>query len=155
MSTERKINKIDPEKIQKDHLMAFVHYVKVGTVSHGHDEIYVEDLDNEIKSLHVRGKELLANAYSADLYTEEETVGKTRAAEILVNSPNRPLTVCFEKQDGTERTLRGRLVRPEPLLGRSMVEDLDLTGKDRLRQVDHRTIKFIIVDGVKYNVHQK
>ena len=57
------------------------------------------------------------------------------------------------KQDGTERTLRGKLVKPEPLLGRSMVEDLDSDDKkNRLRQVDHRTINWLVVDGVKYTV---
>jgi len=75
-----------------------------------------------------------------------------KAAEILVNAYHRPLTVCFVKNDGTERTLRGRLVKPEPLLGRSTVEDLDVTNGNRLRLVDHRTIKWIVVDGTKYTV---
>ena len=39
------------------------------------------------------------------------------------------------------------------LLGRSLCEDLDLPeGRNRLREVDHRTIKYLIVDGVKYVV---
>jgi len=33
-----------------------------------------------------------------------------------------------------------------------MVEDLEVKGVNRLRQVDHRTIKYLIVDGVKYMV---
>jgi len=38
-------------------------------------------------------------------------------------------------------------------LGRSMVEDLESSDKkNRMRQVDHRTIKWLIVDGVKYVV---
>ena len=49
--------------------------------------------------------------------------------------------------------MRGRLITPEPLLGRSMVEDLDLAVTEhRQRLVDHRTIKFLIIEGVKYIV---
>jgi hypothetical protein len=79
-------------------------------------------------------------------------VTMTRAAEILITSFNRPLTVRFVKKQGGERVLRGRLLRPEPLLGRSYVEDLDAKGDSRIRLVDHRTIKCLIVDGVKYTV---
>jgi hypothetical protein len=50
----------------------------------------------------------------------------TRIAEILITSPNRPLTVCFTKKDGTERVLRGRWIAQEALMGRSFVEDLDI-----------------------------
>jgi hypothetical protein len=38
------------------------------------------------------------------------------------------------------------------LLGRSHVEDLDITEGHRLRLVDHRTIRWIIVNCVKYTV---
>lgn len=152
MSDERKSHAVEPKNIQKDHIMAMLYYVKVKDVPKTGEHMVVEDLDTGIKGISVQGKELLAKCFSADLYEEEEKVTMTKAAEILVNSHNRPFTVCFEKSDHTERVLRGRLVKPEPLLGRSMVEDLDKSGKDRLRQVDHRTIKFIVVDGVRYTV---
>jgi hypothetical protein len=100
----------------------------------------------------VHGKELIESAFSADQYSAEEKVTKTRAAEILSTAYNRPFTVCFEKQDGKERVLRGRLVEPEPLLGRSHVEDLDVVEGHKLRLVDHRTIRYIIVNGTKYTV---
>jgi hypothetical protein len=49
--------------------------------------------------------------------------------------------------------LRGRLVEPNGLLGRSLCEDLELPeGQNRLREVDHRTIKYLVVDGVRYSV---
>ena len=117
-------------------------------------EVHVEDLDGLGCEIKLRGKELIETATSSDQFKEEEKVGKTRAAEILVHSVNRPFTVSFIKQDGQEKTMRCRLIKPEPLLGRSMVENLDLaiSEKGRLRQVDHRTINWIIVDGVKYTV---
>lgn len=148
----KKINKTDPIRINNGDLMAIVHYVKVkSTVPHNY-ELYTQDVDLDNHTMRIQGKELLESAFSADQYAEEIKVSKTQAAEILVNSPNRPFTVNFTKSDGTERTLRGRLICPEPLLGRSMVEDLDETSGHKLRQVDHRTICFIIVEGTKYVV---
>jgi len=152
MSDERKVNKTEPIQVKAGHLMALIHYVKVKDVRNGGKEMLVDDVDHPGKDIHIRGEELVINALSADQFAEEVKATKTAVAELLVTSPHRPFTVCFEKADGTERTLRGRLVKPEPLLGRSMVEDLDETGKNRMRQVDHRTIKFLVVDGVKYVV---
>jgi hypothetical protein len=143
-------NKINSEKIKVDDIMSFVYYTKVKSVVG--EMIVVQDLDDGDKEIAITGKELLEKSFSADQHEREENVSKTRAAEILVHSPNRPLTVCFLKAEGEERVLRGRLVKPEPLLGRSMVEDLDLKTDHRLRQVDHRTIKWLVVDAVKYTV---
>jgi hypothetical protein len=95
---------------------------------------------------------LIERGFSADQFQEEVQTTKTRAAEILISSHNRPLTVCFEKSDGSERVLRGKLVTPEPLLGRSMMEDFDIKTGNRLRLVDHRTIRYLIVEGTKYSV---
>lgn len=150
--TDRKNHKVEPEKIKLNDLMTFTYYTKVISTSNNGEEIQVLDLDDNHRNISIRGRDLIANAHSADQFQEEEKVSKTRAAELLVGSTSRPFTVCFTKSDGEERVLRGRLVRPEPLLGRSMVEDLDAPGQDRLRQVDHRTIQFLIVDGVKYIV---
>lgn len=147
---ERKKNKIDINKTKPNDLMAIVHYVKVKTSSPNEEKLIVNDLDDNSEFM-ITGKELIENSLSADQYKEEIKVNKTQAAELLVNSHNRPLTVAFLKTDDSERVLRGRLVQPEPLLGRSMVEDLDVKGS-RLRQVDHRTIIYLIVDGVKYVV---
>ena len=143
-------NKVNASKIKVDDIMSFVYYTKVKSVNG--DTVVVCDLDDENKEISISGKELLEKSFSADQFENEENCSKTRAAEILIHSATRPLTVCFLKTDGEERTLRGRLVKPEPLLGRSMVEDLDLKSDHRLRQVDHRTIKYLIVDGVKHTV---
>lgn len=141
-----------PEKVRKGHLMAFIYWATVDQVIGRGSKVTVTNVDNG-EGFVVNGEELVAEAASADVYSQTKKVTKTQAAEILVASHNRPFTVVFEKADGTDRTLRGRLVQPEPLLGRSMVEDLDVDrSKHRLRQVDHRTIKSLIVDGVKYTV---
>ncbi len=156
-------HKVRPEKVKPGDLMALVHFVRVVEVAPGADAMTVHDLDHGggRGDINVGGRALIENALSADQYEEEQRVGMTRAAEVLVASHNRPLTVCFVKQGskktgegaGVERVLRGRLVEPNGLLGRSLCEDLDLPeGQSRLREVDHRTIKYLIVDGVKYVV---
>lgn len=146
---DRIVHRVKTANVNKDDIMAFVYYAKVKGKTN--DKLDVTDLDGKME-FEVRGKELIERGYSADQFEEEVKITKTKAAEILISSHNRPLTVCFEKSDGSERVLRGRLVTPEPLLGRSMCEDLDIVEKDRLRLVDHRTIKWIIVEGTRYNV---
>lgn len=47
------------------------------------------------------------------------------------------------------------MIRQEAVLGRSMVEDMDTSDKNKIRLVDHRTISYLIVDGVKYKVKGK
>jgi hypothetical protein len=142
--------KVKPHNVKQNDIMAFIYYARVERNDRG-ETLKVYDLDND-KEMWVSGPQLIENSFSADQYDKEEKVTKTQAAEILVNAHNRPLSVCFVKVDGTERTIRGRLINPEPLLGRSKVEDLDYVGTSRIRLVDHRTIKWIVVDGVKYVV---
>lgn len=150
---DRKINKVTPSKVKVDDLMAFVNYVKVNQVLAGGEELIVTDLDHNTRKIKIAGKDLVENSLSADQSEETVKVSKTEAAEILISLHNRPFTVSFEKADGKERVLRGRLIKHEALLGRSMVEDLDESAdKNRVRQVDHRTINFIVVEGVKYQV---
>jgi hypothetical protein len=147
MTTTTKVNS---DNVQKNDIMAFIYYARVDRNDHG-NTLKIYDLDND-KEMWVSGRQLIEKSFSADQYDKEEKVSKTKAAEILTNAHNRPLSVCFVKIDGTDRIIRGRLINPEPLLGRSKVEDLDYIGESRIRLVDHRTIKWIVVDGVKYVV---
>lgn len=150
---ERKKNPIVASKVRQDDLMAFIYFAKIKKNVNG-IHLSVQDIDNN-SNFSVNGSELIESALSADYFAEEEKVTKTHLAEILINSSNRPFTVCFDKADGTERTLRGRLIAPEPLLGRSTVEDLDVETGNRMRLVDHRTLKWMVVDGVKYIVNYR
>lgn len=153
--TERKTYNPKATEIKKDHIMAFIYYAKVKEVASNGELLHLENL-RDGSEFRVSGLALVEDSCSADQYHEEVKVSKTKAAEILIESHNRPFTVSFQKQDGEERVLRGRLIRPEPLLGRSMVEDFDQSDTgNRFRQVDHRTINFLIVDGVKYVVQGK
>jgi hypothetical protein len=154
-SDEHLSHRVNPAKVKVGDLMAFVYYGKVKKIEDGGNALLVKGIDRDQSEFTVSGEALIARSHSADQFVEEVQVTKTKAAEILVTSFNRPLTVCFIKQGGQTRVLRGRLLRPEPLLGRSHVEDLDAPARDRIRLVDHRTIKYLIVEGVKYTVKER
>lgn len=105
------------------------------------------------RSFTVRGPKLIEETMnSANQYGKEVKVNKTEAANILVNAGDAAFTVEFKKQDGSDRTLVGRLLDTENHMGRSNVEDLQITSGNRLRQVDHRTLKSITIKGVKHTV---
>ena len=54
---------------------------------------------------------------------------------------------------GENRTLVGYLINSEPMTGRSTVIDLEVSSdRHRLRQVDHRSIQWMILKNVKYIV---
>lgn len=142
-------------RIQKGHILAVVRYVQALSPVRGSYLPAVEflELDGQPNRFTTSGQELIERYVSADTYDKEVDVSKTEAAQVLIDASYFPFTVCWTKIDGNDRTLRGRLKRPEPLLGRSMVEDLDVDrDKERTRLVDHRTIKYIIINGTKYNV---
>ncbi len=150
-SEERTIHKVDATKVKPNDLMAFVYWVKINSVTANGDLAKVTNTEDG-QIINFQGKALIENGFSADQYHEEQKVTKTKIAEMLISSFNRPFTVKFTKQDGTERTLRGKFLSAEHLLGRSNVIDLDSTEKNALRQVDHRTISSLILEGVRYYV---
>ena len=156
---EQKDILVDPMKVEKKHLMALINYVKVDNVynrtSKYDTKLSVTGVDDGVE-FEIRGNKLIEKCLSADLWEEEIKLTQTKLAELFITLYNVPFTVCFDKQADAktgkveERVLRGRLMNPEPLMGRSNVEDLDITEGHNLRQVDHRTLKWIIVKGVKY-----
>lgn len=148
------------DKIEKDHIIAFTRYMKVTRQPQNNnrywdrDSLQCDDLHNEKgRGVEIRGQELLKQLDSADEYAETTAVTMTKLATLLIEAGVKPFTVCFVKQDGDKRTLRGRLIVAEPLMGRSMVEDLDLPLDDkagRVRLVDHRTIEWLVINNVRY-----
>ncbi len=164
MADERKANPTDPGKVAAGNILAIIHYVKVADINKDATLMSVTPLNTGGKpspNIMVEGRELIGQCLSADYFAEEIKTTMTDVAEKLVTSHNRPLTVCFTKQpgkgqeEGEERVLRGRLLSHEALLGRSHVEDMDKPEGDRVRLVDHRTIRWLVVDGVKYVVKGK
>lgn len=133
--------------MKKDEIIRIVHYAKVLD-----DKGICEDLVRGFK-FQVDGKELIDSFDNADEAKKTEQVSRTVLVEKLENSSGNVFTVNFTKQDNSERTLRGYLVTKETGFGRSQCVDLDLPANDsgkRLRQVDHRTLNWIIIGGVKF-----
>lgn len=71
----------------------------------------------------------------------KDVKGKLNAAKAL--------ELAKELLKGKESTLTARLSRADGKLGRSLVIELPTQG---YRQVDHRTLRWLIVDGIKYIV---
>ena len=142
----------DPSKVKVGDILTIVHYAKV--TSKNGNTVAVSDLDNQ-QPFEINGSPLIEKCLTPDQFTSTKKVTKTEAAELLVSAYNKPLKVLFVKEDKTEREMRCRLIKPEPLLGRSMVDDLDIDSGHKMRQIDHRTIKWLILDGTKYEVKVK
>lgn len=117
--------------------------------------------------------------HNSAVFSEEQKVCLTQVATILADTNSKCFSVCFTtKVDdkmvaeklkdvkaklnaakakelakeiliGKETSLIGHLSRSEGKLGRSLVIDLPSKG---FRQVDHRTLRWLIVDGIKYVV---
>jgi len=125
-------------------------------------------------------------------YNDKEHVSKTEIAEILMSARDAIVEVNFHKQanaktikdrltelsglteakamkeltsilKGDERTMIGHVVGTEPVLGRSVLIDLEKekimripkAGDEwdsRTRQVDHRTINWLVYKNTKYIV---
>jgi hypothetical protein len=140
---------VNANAVKKGDIMALVYWVQVDNAYP--NSMSVHHIDNK-EPFNVNGNSLIEKCYSADVFESTTKITKTQMAEKLTVSWNKPFTVVFTKQDGEKRVLRGKLVAPEPLLGRSQVHDLDVTDGSPLRLVDHRTLEFLIVDNVRYTL---
>jgi hypothetical protein len=132
-------------------LVAITFWTKVNKVN-GQYDLLVEDLYTG-NQFQLKGKEVVEATLSGDDFTKTEKLTKTDMAAKLTTLFNKPFTVNYDKEKGENRTLRGKLLNPEPLLGRSYVEDLDIPlGEHRTRLVDHRNIYWLICEGTKFVV---
>ena len=118
---------------------------------------------------------------NANIFKDEKTLALTQVAKKLSEANNTAFTVCFTckvKEDavkeklaslnteeiknytdaltlakelltGKESTITGRLSKSEGKMGRSLVTDL---VTNNFAQVDHRTLKYLIIDNTKYTV---
>ena len=142
---------IDKKKFKTGDLVAFTTWGIVTKYKH-ENVLEIQDCHTG-EEIDVLGTQLINRLESGDVYENKVYLNRTEILKILIHSFNKPFTVSFVKKDGTDRVLRGRLVHTdEALMGRSMAEDLDIKDGHKLRQIDHRTLNWLIVDGVKYVV---
>ncbi len=68
---------------------------------------------------------------------------------------NKLANISKQLMKGEERTLIGYLLELNNLRGRSLVIDMEIPPEqNRIRQVDHRTINWLILKNIKYIVKQ-
>lgn len=134
--------------IKKGEILSTTMYLEV--LSKDKDSIQVKDSYG--REFTVRGVELIEKSMSSsDQFDNTVKITRTELAEKLVNLGDQVFTVNFDKQTGENRTLRGYKVSTENLMGRVNAIDLDVTGYGQ-RQIDLRTIKYLIVGNTKYVV---
>jgi len=115
------------------------------------DAIVVEDSTGQ--EITFEGKALVENKLiSNSQYNETIKCGKHELVDILNNAKDKIFTVAFTKANGDERILTGHLFSVEPNLGRTNVIDLEVAhGSHNHRQVDNRTISWLVLDNIRYN----
>lgn len=127
------------------------HYAEVKSVD-AKGNLHVQDLETGLP-IDITGKKLLDCVLSAQNFGSTEEVTRTQLAEKLAHSNGKPFQVKFKKVDGKLRTLVGRLLSLDSLMGRAYVHDFEEGNSSKgLRQVDFRTLEELIVDNVKYKV---
>jgi hypothetical protein len=141
--------------MKKGNIVRMVQYLEVTETNGADTQIHVNDLNRGIDDITISGASLVRSLDSADEFSSTEKLTKTQLADKFGEVGDNVFTVEFEKQNGSLRKLRGYMITRETGMGRSQVVDLDIErGKgdydNRLRQVDHRTLKSLIFDGVKY-----
>ena len=157
-----------------DHFSS-ISYLKVQKIEG--DTVTVE---NSLGGSWVISKDLLVrDAWSAELYAQEVKTTMTELARILSECQDTVFTVSFKRKVtaddlmatlatmdeskvskakdleklvtlGQDCQITGRLAGEETVFGRSLVVDLD--ADSGFKQVDHRTINWIIYKNVKYSL---
>ncbi len=119
MAGIRKFHKTNTKRVETGHMMALVHFVQVAGVRANGDAIDVRDLERGGPLIGVNGYDLVASAYSADLFEETVKATQTELLEVFVTLFNQPFTVHFKTQEGEERTLRGKYVEHDAMRGQA------------------------------------
>lgn len=147
---------LDPSRLKKGDLVCIIQYAQVVNAGSSFGNRFAELKDLDTGTVWTRTGDDILRRMKSGVQHEESVVKvtNTNLIKVLMNAGHRPFTVTWTKKDGSERTLRGRYVSAaEHSRGYSWVEDLDLPPDERggrLRQVDHRTLISVVLDGVKY-----
>jgi len=114
----------------------------------------IEVEDRTGNSIEIIGNDLIESKFhSSAQFSETIKCGKNELAEKLANCGDKVFTVCFEKQDNSERILIGYFISSESFLGRTKVIDLNISPSDKtkgIRLIDNRTIKWLVVEDKRY-----
>ena len=170
----------DPKKLKKGSIVSSCLYYTVTKDVEDHDtHVQVRDEDGNFISISTEVISD-GNYHSADQFTSTEEVTRTDLVNHLANARDSVFSVAFNKQPavkdvvdaasekdekkraklvreamrGESRVLRGYLAQIDTHTGRTTVIDMDAKGgvtkQSKLRQVDHRSIEYLIMHGKKY-----
>lgn len=137
-------------KIKIGERVSSTYYLEV--IGKSGQTITVKDCDGTV--FDINGKELIEDTLtSANQYTKTVKCSRTEMVEQFLNAKDAIFQVEYIKADKSRRTLIGHLTDTEDFMGRSTVIDLEeaSTGSG-IRQVDHRTMESLILNGVKYEL---
>jgi hypothetical protein len=177
---DRPSHPTDPTKVAAGDIMCIITYVMVKEVVDGGESLVVDDLFKP-GEFSIDGSDMIADMKSASYYDKGDIrrISRTQMVDILTSVGGNPFSASYAKKDGQERLLVGKFLRHEVHYGRSLVVDLQLlkvwndtkaqalaAGKTEeeaikaadaktdgyLRLVDHRTLEYLITDGVRYEL---
>ena len=177
---ERPSHPTDPKRVRAGDIMCIQTYVIVKSVEGEGDSLVVEDLFKP-GEFSIDGSDMVADMKSASYFDKNDIqrISRTQMVDILTSVGGDPFSASYAKKDGQERLMVGKFLRHERHYGRSLVVDLQLLkewndtkakalaeGKTEeeanqaaekktdgyLRLVDHRTLEWLITDGVRYEL---
>lgn len=170
-SNAEKSSHISFENIKKDDMLCSINYYKVLSKDTVNKTVRLQN-DNGLV-LDVTENIPITEMYSADYYHSEVVLPRSLVVQHLLNARDIIFTVSFRKKvnpkdiikhiddtddidellNGETRILTGILNYIDKATGRTFVTDLKIPpNKNRMRQVDNRTISWLIIKNVKYIV---
>lgn len=132
--------------------ISFTQYLTVKSINKSNGSIATVDPSGN--PIAITGSKLIEeNFYSSAQFAKTIKAGKNKLAEVLQGAGDTIFTVSFNKKNGDERILVGKLIGAEPNLGRTKVVDLKISPDDRtkgIRMVDNRELNWIVLGQEKY-----
>lgn len=179
------MKKTDVTKLKKGDRLSRISFMEVISQSWNGDRVDVRNEDGFEWSI---GGSIISEECYSTQFSEEKKISRTEIAEILMSARDAIVVVNFHKQatadtvhskltdadgqrvtkkvlsdllKGEERTMTGYVIGAEPVLGRTIMIDLEKEkvvkktkdGQEwdtRQRQVDHRSLNWLIYKNVKY-----
>jgi hypothetical protein len=171
-------NRWDSSKLAVNNWFSSTSYYKVLNVKSA-DEVEVSQMSQQSANLMMSRDILETEMHSALVFEKEEKISRTQVIEKLLEVGETVFTVQFNKKvdearvkkilegasaksdlkklskeivTGEECTLSCFLTSADNQLGRSSIIDVNAPYGRGFRQVDHRTINWLILKNVKYVV---
>lgn len=144
------INRCDASKLRGGDYLSRTSYMSVARTTSYDKDISVKNMEGLEWS--IDKKVVSKECYSASQFHDTIEVNRTTILEFFLDPADYAVvrTVNYDKANGENRTMICYVLDIENNLGRSNVIDLEDNGK--IKQVDHRTINWLIMKGTRYIV---